>query len=67
MWYLHIFVGTDVGKVRGVVTVSDSVQTCLLEKTSVKRRWITYLLDAVDAMDPPPNVPCLFAAFQDPP
>ena len=63
MWYLRIFVGTDVGKVRGVVTASDSVQTRLLEKTSVKRRWIAYLPDAVDAMDPPPNVPCLFAAF----
>ena len=55
------------GKVRGVVTASDSVQTRLLEKTSVKRRWIAYLLDAVDAVDPPPNVPCLFTAFRDPP
>ena len=34
MWYLRIFVGTDVGKVRGVVTASDSVQTRLLENHS---------------------------------
>ena len=67
MWYLRIFVGTDVGKVQGVVTASDSVQTRLLEKTSVKRRWIAYLPDAVFSVYPPPNMPCLFTAFRDPP
>ena len=37
------------------------------KNSSVKRRWIAYLPDAVDAVDPPPNVPCLFTAFRDPP